>query len=293
MRILITGGLGQLGRRLSQAASVRFAGVNAGEVVAFSRAELDICDAEAVDQALRDVRPDVVFNTAAYTAVDAAEKDADRAFEVNRDGAAVVATACCAAGVQLVHISTDYVFSGGNAAGDRPHLAADPVAPVGVYARSKFAGEQAVLAACPSASVVRTGWLYDSEGRNFLTTMLHLAAERTVITVVADQVGCPTHAGAFAEDLLDWAVLGAGALDISGVHHYGHAGQASWFSFAQRIFSQARSEVQVMPITTAEFPTAAERPAWSKLDEGAFFAALGRPPVSWEAALDRCLKERA
>jgi phosphoglucomutase len=295
LKILLTGASGQLGARLAAACVMR-----GWEVCALSRADLDICDAAAVLRCFRAFSPDVVFNTAAFTAVDAAEREVDLAFSVNRDGAGVVAACCEELGVQLVHISTDYVFSGAGALDEgaraRPYSVTDSTSPVGVYARSKFAGEQAVLAACPSSSVVRTGWLYDFSGRNFFTTMLRLASDRQVIPVVADQVGCPTYVGVFAEDLLDWAALGAGRAgagsgEISGLHHYGHGGQASWFAFASRILASARPDVQVKPITTAEFPTAAERPAWSKLDERPFFAALGRAPISWEAALDRCLVE--
>ena len=272
LKILLTGASGQLGARLAAACVMR-----GWEVCALSRADLDICDAAAVLRCFRAFSPDVVFNTAAFTAVDAAEREVDLAFSVNRDGAGVVAACCEELGVQLVHISTDYVFSGAGALDEgaraRPYSVTDSTSPVGVYARSKFAGEQAVLAACPSSSVVRTGWLYDFSGRNFFTTMLRLASDRQVIPVVADQVGCPTYVGVFAEDLLDWAALGAGRAgagsgEISGLHHYGHGGQASWFAFASRLPSfRRRLSGQLGPSwTSARFlPRWAARPFRGRL----------------------------
>ena len=291
MRIFISGGQGQLANRLTQASA------QAGfECLAPPRADLDICDADAVRLALRDFAPTVVINAAAYTAVDAAEADADACFAVNRDGASAVAAACAALDIALIHISTDYVFSGASTAGlaseHQPYTTAELPDPIGVYAQSKRAGELAVLEQLPSASIVRTGWLYDFSGRNFFTSMCRLAESRTVLPVVADQVGCPTYAGVFAEDLIQWAALLLSApSNAAGIHHYGHGGQASWFTFASRILARERPAVEVRPISTAEFPTAALRPAWSKLDERPFFAALDRSAISWEAALSRCFSD--
>ena len=230
------------------------------------------------------LRPDVVLSCAAYTAVDGAEDEAERAHRINGESPGRLAAACAERGIRLVHISTDYVFDG---TGTRPYLPTDPTSPLGVYGASKREGERAVLAALPSASIIRVSWLYDRDGKNFLNTMLRLAADRDVLTVVDDQQGCPTHAGHLAEDLLHWVDRDPGPrpdggpppLRPSRAHHL------AWV----RHYPRPAPDVEVRPVPTSAFPTKARRPAYSKLDERPFFEALGRESVTWEAALESCL----
>ncbi len=285
MRVAVTGTTGQLGGRLCALSDTPAA---AGmTLLDCGRDQMDLSQPASIPAALDALEPDLVISCAAYTAVDAAESDADTAFMVNGAAPGHIGKACAERGIGVIHISTDYVFNG---RGTRPYLPADPTGPTGVYGASKLAGETALLEALPSASIVRVGWLYDRAGRNFLNTMLRLASERDTLTVVEDQLGCPTHAGDFAQDLLQWARLEAdepGA--TAGVHHYGHAGITSWHGFASAIMRHRAPHVQVTPVSSDAFPTAATRPTYSKLDERAFFARLKKPPISWEQALERCL----
>ena len=285
MRVMVTGTTGQLGGRLM---------AHAGHPVAWNKT-LQACDRDVMDleepatfaAALDRLRPDVVLSCAAYTAVDAAEDDADRAQRINGVAPGLLAEACAQRNIRMVHISTDYVFDG---TGTRPYLPEDETSPLGVYGRSKLAGEQAVLSALPAASIIRVSWLYDREGHNFLNTMLRLAADRDVLTVVNDQQGCPTHAGHLAEDLLHWVdLMVEDPGRTAGIHHYGHQGITTWHGFASAILADRAPGVDVQPVPTSAFPTRAERPAYSKLDERPFFEALGSESVSWEEALKSCL----
>lgn len=259
-------------------------------LLALGRDQLDLLAPATIPAALDACAPDVIISCAAYTAVDAAEDDAETAFKVNGEAPGALGRACAERGIQVVHISTDYVFDG---AGQRPYLPSDDTGPTGVYGASKLAGERALLGALPSASIVRVGWLYDRGGKNFLNTMLRLAADRHVLSVVDDQLGCPTHVGDFAADLLHWVRLGVeNPQATAGVHHYGHAGITSWHGFASEIMRCRAPHVQVEAVQSDAFPTRATRPAYSKLDEADFFKRLGRPPISWKVALERCLSAK-
>ncbi|MEC8758381.1 MAG: sugar nucleotide-binding protein, partial [Bacteroidota bacterium] len=196
---MITGSTGQLGGRLLTLSGHPVAWDK--ELLACGRDLLDLERPETIPGALDRLRPEVVLSCAAYTAVDGAEDEAERAHRINGESPGRLAAACAERGIRLVHMSTDYVFDG---TGTRPYLPTDPTSPLGVYGASKREGERAILAALPSASIVRVSWLYDRDGKNFLNTMLRLAAGRDVLTVVDDQQGCPTHAGHLAEDLLHW-----------------------------------------------------------------------------------------
>lgn len=285
MRVMITGTTGQLGGRLMATADHPVAWDKT--LLACGRDLLDLEKPETFGFALDCLRPDVVLSCAAYTAVDAAEDDAERAHHINGIAPGRLAAACAERGIRMVHISTDYVFDG---SGTRPYLPDDPTSPLGVYGDSKLQGERAVLDALPSASIIRVSWLYDREGKNFLNTMLRLAADRDVLTVVDDQQGCPTHAGHLAEDLLHWVdLMQAAPNKTQGIHHYGHQGVTTWHGFASAILAERAPEVEVRPVPTSAFPTRAERPAYSKLDERPFFEALGRESVSWKVALKSCL----
>ena len=274
--ILVTGAAGQLGKRILSRAARR----PSLKVVGLAQDDLDVCDPEAVQQALADHRPDVVLHAAAYTAVDRAESEADKAFEVNATAVGHMASACRDAGVSMIHISTDYVF------GDvprRPLVPGDATGPLSVYGKTKLAGEEAYLKSGVSGALVRVAWLYDAEGSNFLNTMLRLAASHGKLKVVNDQHGVPTAVPVLADALLDMAERGA---DMpQGVWHFAHAGHTTWQGFASEIVRVAGMDVPVVPVGTEAFPTPAVRPAWSVLDGEPLREAMGWPRCTWEAAL--------
>ena len=253
MRVLITGAAGMLGRDVEEVA--RHAG---HDVVALARADLDITDAGAVHHAVAAVAPDTVINCAAWTDVDGAEAEEVLATEVNGDGAGHVAAAATAAGAFVVSVSTDYVFDGRER---EPYVESDPTAPLGAYGRSKLAGERAVATAAPERhAIVRTSWLFGAHGPNFVATMLRLAGERDELTVVDDQVGCPTFTGHLAPALVQIAEQ-----RLTGILHVAGGGQCSWQEFAQAAFEEAGTGTIANPVTTAEFPRPAPRPPWSVL----------------------------
>ena len=254
MKLLITGAGGMLG--LDVTAAARVAG---HETVALPRAELDITDATAVAEAVAAARPDAVINCAAYTNVDGAEADEHIALAINGAGAGNVAAAAAEHGAFTVHVSTDYVFAG---TADEPYVESDRVAPASAYGRTKLAGEEAVAAAASERhTVVRTAWLFGVGGPCFPGTILRLAAERPELTVVADQVGCPTFTGHLGPALVALAENRGPA----GVVHVAAGGSCSWHEFAREIVAAGGLECDVRPVTTAEFPRPAPRPAWSVL----------------------------
>lgn len=288
MRVMITGTTGQLGGRLMslQAEANR----RGWTLLGCSREDWDLTRPEDAGSVLDRLHPDAVVHCAAYTAVDAAEDEPDLAHTLNATAPTHLAAACAKRDIRLVHISTDYVFDG---TAQAPIPAAAPTAPIGVYGASKLAGETGVLQACPTASIVRVSWLYDRDGQNFLNTMLRLATSHPRLTVVDDQVGCPTHAGHLAMDLVAWLDLQARHPDqTAGVHHYGHVGETTWHGFASAILSRRAPEVEVAPVPSSAYPTKAQRPAYSKLDERPFFELLGHKSVTWEHALGACLQAK-
>lgn len=286
LRLLVTGAAGQLGVdlvRLAEAAGVPVTGATS--------AELDITDAAAVDAAAAELAAaaagsgarGVIVNCAAYTAVDAAETDSERAYAVNRTGPENLAKAAAAAGLGLIHVSTDYVFPGD---ADTPYTPDDATGPKGVYGASKLAGEQAVLAADPDAHVIRTAWVYGAGGKNFVKTMVRLSETHPQITVVADQVGSPTWTVDLATGLLELARADAAGTVPGGVLHATGGGQTSWHGFAQAIFAEVGADPErVRPISTADYPTPAARPAYSVLSPDAWAAAGLTPLRGWREAL--------
>jgi dTDP-4-dehydrorhamnose reductase len=251
MRLLVTGAAGMLGTDVVAAGTGH-------EFVALARADLDITDADAVRSAVRDVRPDAVINCAAWTDVDGAETAEAEATAINGDGAGHVASAAAEAGAHIVHVSTDYVFAGD---ATEPYAEADATGPRTAYGRSKLAGERAVAAAAPGAhAIVRTAWVFGPHGRNFVDTMLRLGGGRDELSVVSDQVGCPTYTGHLAQALLEIA-----ATRPNGVLHVAGGGRCSWFELACATFAQAGMPVTVHPIGTADYPLPAPRPAFSVL----------------------------
>jgi dTDP-4-dehydrorhamnose reductase len=255
VRFVITGAAGMLGQDLIAAASA------AGhEVVGFSRAELDITDADAVTTAVHSARGGVVFNCAASTDVDGAERDEVGAVAVNGAGAGNVARAAAACGAWTIHVSSDYVFDGAKRV---PYLESDHVGPLSAYGRSKLAGERAVADAAPGQhTIVRSSWLFGTGGSCFPATILRLAAEREELRVVDDQVGCPTFTGHLARALIE---LGAGEAPPAGIVHVAGGGICSWYAFAREIVARAGLSCEVKPCTTAEMPRPATRPAYSVL----------------------------
>ncbi|MGK7861969.1 dTDP-4-dehydrorhamnose reductase [Falsiroseomonas sp. E2-1-a4] len=286
MRVLVAGREGQVARALV----ARLAG---HEVVALEPPELDLTDDASVAAAMAGARPDLVVNAAAYTAVDRAEDQAALAFAVNCEGAARLAAAAAAAGAPFVHFSTDYVFDGLKGA---PYLETDAPSPLGVYGRSKEAGERAVLAANPRCVVLRTAWVCSPDGANFVKTMLRLAAERDELRVVADQHGAPT----FAADLADAVAVMAPRLlnarageDVYGLFHLTGAPHTTWHGFTAEILAQAAQRGHRQPrlagITTADYPTRAARPPDGRLDCSKIGQVHGIAPADWRQSLSRCL----
>jgi dTDP-4-dehydrorhamnose reductase len=279
--ILVTGGSCQLALALAQAASEPLCRVG--------RPDFDFDRPESIAPAFRAAAPWLVVNAAAYTAVDAAESDVAAAYCANRDGPAELSRLCVEAGIPLIHVSTDYVFDG---AKPDPYVEADPVAPQGVYGASKLAGERAVLDSGAHAIILRTAWVYAPIGRNFVRTMLNAARTRDRLAVVADQVGCPTAAADLAGTILAIAArLRASGWQngYAGVFHAAGTGATTWHGLALAAFEEASRHglkmPRVDPIATADWPTAAKRPANSRLDCGRLAQVFGLRLPLWRDSL--------
>jgi dTDP-4-dehydrorhamnose reductase len=277
--ILIIGAKGQLGRELVVEASR--SGIS---TVAAGRDELDITQAGAVRQYVRDCAPRAIVNAAAYTAVDKAESDIDAAHAINALGPEHLGRAAAQYDTPFIHVSTDYVFDGTNSGA---YTEDDPVAPLGVYGRTKEEGERRVRAAHARHIILRTSWVYGQYGNNFLKTMLRLSRERDQLRVVADQHGCPTATIDLARALLAAAVAGAADQARWGTYHFAGTGATTWHGFASEIVSAAARPdgrpVRVIPIGTKDYPTPAKRPANSELDSSRFAAAFGYRSAPWQA----------
>ncbi|MDQ3038313.1 MAG: dTDP-4-dehydrorhamnose reductase [Pseudomonadota bacterium] len=291
MRILLLGGNGQVGRELRHSLPAL------GEVIVATRdgqhadAVADFDQPHTLARLIETIAPSVVVNAAAYTAVDNAETDAHSAFRINAEAPAVIATACKATNALLVHYSTDYVFDG---SAMRPYLEGDVFAPLGVYGASKLAGEAAIRDSGVRHAILRTAWVYAAHGKNFLLTMLRLAAARDVLQVVADQFGTPTPAAWIAGATA--SMLRHGVTD-SGTWHLTAQGNTNWHEFAIAIFDDAHElgllerKPSVLPITTAEYPTPACRPAYSVLDTSRLQKDFGIVPPNWRDGLRQTLRE--
>lgn len=280
--ILVFGGSGQLGRELTRAAAARGLPLQA-----LPRAQADIADRAAVAAALARCRPAIVVNAAAYTKVDLAESAVAEAWRGNESGPQVLAEACAGAGLPLLHVSTDYVFDGSK---HGAYVETDPPCPINVYGRSKAAGEDAVRGTLAHHVILRTAWVYSEFGNNFLKTILHLAATRDEIRVVADQHGTPTSARDIAEAILHIAPALAADRGLSGTYHFTADGVTTWHGFASRIVEVAGAVTarhpNVTPIPTAEYPTPARRPANSQLDCALLVRTFGLVPRHWTEAAD-------
>lgn len=273
-RVLVTGGNGQVGRSIAELATDEQFG--SLDITVADRSTVDITDRAGLGAAFDRVRPEVVINAAAYTAVDAAETDEAAAMAANADGVASLADLCTAHGARLLHLSTDYVFDG---AKDGWYVESDPIAPLGVYGRTKAAGEAAAQA-CRAHLILRTSWVYAAHGNNFVRTMLRIGAERPEVGVVDDQIGCPTSAHDIAE-----ALLHLSSLNVNGTYHLAGADQASWHEFTEAIFAAAGLTTTANPISAADFPKPAPRPANSRLDSSALADATGVRLPGWRDSL--------
>jgi dTDP-4-dehydrorhamnose reductase len=253
VNLLVTGAGGMLGRAVVDAATRL-----GHDVLACTRAELDITDADATRLAVAAARPDAVINCAAYTDVDGAETDWQGAEAVNVQGARNVAAAAADVGAFIVHVSTDYVFDGSKR---EPWIESDLVGPLGVYGETKLEGERAVASANPAHAIVRTAWLFGAGGKNFVDTMLALGAQRDEVSVVTDQVGCPTWTGHLAGALVELSERPG----ETGIHHIASSGSCSWNELALEIFERSGIDCRVLPATSDQFVRPAKRPAYSVL----------------------------
>lgn len=294
MKVAVTGTNGQVTMALKALAG------HDVNIVALGRPELDLEQPSTVFSSLKMAAPDVVISTAAYTYVDKAESEPDAAFAVNRDGARAVAEASAELAIPVIHLSTDYVFDGLKPV---PYLESDPTGPVSVYGRSKLAGENAVIQSTDNHAILRTAWVYSPYGNNFVKTMLRLAETRNELRVVADQLGCPTSAGDIARAVVAVARELTSRPDpaLRGIFHLAGRGETSWANFAREIFA-VREEITgertvVHDITTADYPTAATRPANSRLDCSKIEAVYGLRMSAWKnstrVVVETLLKGRA
>lgn len=287
MRIVVTGQSGQVVLSMLERAPFDI------EIVPLARPTLDLSKLSTIAPAIAAARPDVIVNAAAYTAVDRAESEPELAMLINATAAGRIAEVAADLDVPVIQISTDYVFDG---AGDRPYREDDPVGPVSAYGVSKLAGERAVAAATANHAILRTAWIYSPFGSNFVKTMLRLAEARKEIGVVADQVGCPTNALDLADAVCAVArnlVGHPGEPGLRGVFHVAASGEAAWADFAEAIFAERErlggDPVRVRRIATADYPTAARRPANSRLDTAKLAAVHGVSLPQWRTSLTGCV----
>lgn len=285
MKILVTGGNGQVGHCLKEQLS------NLGwQYTVLTRTELDISDANMVNAVVEKLQPDVIINAAAYTAVDKAEQDIDTAYAINRDGPAHLACAALHIGAAILHISTDYVFAGDKVG---TYSENDSTDPKGVYGESKLAGEKAVIDANPKHIILRTAWVFGEHGNNFVKTMIRLGRTRDSLGIVADQEGGPTYAGDIANALITIAKhYDQNKTAPWGIYHFSGLPHTSWHGFAQQIFAEVqrtniytKSIPLLSAIATSDYPTPAKRPSNSKLNSNKLLQTFGITPSDWQSAL--------
>ena len=278
MTLLVLGAGGQVGRALLEQAGTGARG--------FDHQGCDICDETSVARALATPDASVVVNCAAYTAVDRAESERERAFAVNGTGAGIVARAAAARGLPVIHISTDYVYAGTR---EGAHREDEPIAPLNAYGASKAAGDEAVIAGNPRALLLRVSWVFGVHGPNFVKTMLRLGRERPELRIVDDQRGGPTEARDIADAILVMAkICRRPAFSAWGTYHLAGAPSTSWYGFAQAIFERARGPApRLVPIATSDYPTPAKRPLNSVLDCSRIRAVFALEPPDWRQSLSR------
>jgi dTDP-4-dehydrorhamnose reductase len=280
--ILVFGGNGQLGQELTRLAAARGMPMHA-----LAHGEADIADSGAVAAAVARWKPELLVNAAAYTKVDLAETNTEEARKGNDIGPGVLAGACAAAGIPMVHVSTDYVFDGSK---PEPYRETDPVCPISAYGRGKVAGEEAVRARLKHHVILRTAWVYSEFGHNFLKTILRIAETRDELRIVADQHGSPTSAREIAEAILHLAPLLLRDQKLTGTYHFTAEGFTTWHGFAGRVVEIAAPitgrNPRVIPIQTSDYPTPAKRPANSRLDCRLFIQTFGLAPRHWTECVD-------
>ena len=283
-KVLITGADGQLGYELQRTV------VNGYECIPTDKDQLDITDEAAVNSFIAQHKPNVIINSAAYTAVDKAEEETELAITINTTGAANLAKACKNGNIKLVQISTDFVFDGKACS---PYKVDAKTDPDGYYGKTKRDGDNRVLGILgDDALIVRTSWLYSAHGNNFVKTMLRFMNERDELGIIADQVGTPTWANSLAH-----AVWKSIEKNTKGLHHWSDAGVASWYDFAYAIMEEGvalgllEKTIKIKPITTADYPTPASRPCYSVLDKTTTWKALGMQSDHWRVALRKMMKE--
>jgi dTDP-4-dehydrorhamnose reductase len=283
MKLLVIGANGQLGWEICRK------GKDQGiDMSGLDLPDFDVTEPSKVKKAVHQAGVSLIVNASAYTAVDTAESEPEVAFAVNRDGAAYLAASCDEIGIPLIHISTDYVFDGSKKS---PYLETEPVSPLGIYGKSKAAGETEIRNTLKQHIIIRTAWLYGLHGNNFVKTMLRLGKEKEILSVVADQYGCPTYAADLADAILMIATQISEQRDITwGTYHYCGKGVTNWHDFAQEIFDladkyDAFQVKKVMPITTSEYPTPAKRPENSSMDCSLITRNFGISLRPWQESL--------
>lgn len=279
--VLVTGSKGQLGNEI-QVLAPAYPQFN---FIFTDVEELDICKREVVDGFFSENKIDFLINCAAYTAVDKAEDDEEKCYQINKDAVEYLGEASACHGVKMLHVSTDYVFDGKSYI---PYTEDAPVSPATVYGRSKAEGEQRLVSVLQSAVIVRTSWLYSSFGNNFVKTMLKLGRERKRLQVVFDQVGTPTYAADLADALLQ--IISAAEL-VPGIYHFSNEGVCSWYDFTLAIFKSAKIACDVLPIESKEYPTKTPRPHYSVLNKQKVKSAYNLRVAHWEDSLNRCVQK--
>jgi dTDP-4-dehydrorhamnose reductase len=284
MVVLVTGANGQLGQ------AIQFIAGNYPEItfVFCDSKKLDITNPDSIDAIFQEVKPDFCINTAAYTAVDKAESEPEKAFLINATGAKNVAIACKAHTSTLLHVSTDFVFDGTKTI---PYNEVDIPNPTGVYGQTKLEGEKAIQAILEHYYIIRTSWVYSQFGANFMKTMLRLGSERDTLSVVNNQIGTPTHAVDLAEALVQIIItslsFGEGRGEAYGIYNFSNEGQCSWYDFAKKIFEVNNIAIDLKPIPTSSYPTPAQRPKYSVLDKTKIKTAFGIEILDWEQLLEK------
>ncbi len=287
-KILLTGITGQVGQELEQTLT------SVGEVIGVGRQEFDLSQPAQIKQKIAEIKPNVIVNAAAYTAVDKSESEVELAMAINGNAPKAIAKAAQDIGATLLHISTDYVFNGQN---HTPYLETDKTDPLGVYGKSKLLGEIGVRD-CDQPIILRTAWVYGSKGHgNFVKTMLRLGKDREELKVVADQVGSPSWSYDIALTITQLVDKSLNDSNIRGTYHYTNSGVCSWYDFAVAIFAEAKqlgfplAIERVLPITTADYPTPTQRPAYSVLSKVKITETLGVYPPHWRESLKKMLTE--
>lgn len=274
--IIVTGAEGQLAQALQKQSL-------GDKVLYFSKKEFDVSDFDQMEAAFLKYSPTLIINTAAYTKVDDAEKNQPLAMAVNAGGVGKLAKLCQAHNCKLIHLSTDYVFDGEKGS---PYVEEDNTNPTTAYGHSKLAGENLILNSdLPAFAIIRTSWLYSEFGHNFYKTMLRLATTHPELKVVNDQTGCPTNANDLAKAIT--TIAAQLSKENSGIYHFSNAGTATWYAFAKAIFKKHRLSVNVLPVTSDQFPTAAKRPKYSVLNHDKIKKVFGLEIEDWETSLQR------